>query len=405
MDLVIRNGLIEAQDQVLDVGIFEGKIARLATRLSDSAPVEIDAKGCIVAPGFVDAHVHMDKCLTANRSNNGRAFPTLDQMIAAQRSIKKGFTADDVCARALRAAAMSVRHGTTLIRTYVEADPIVEDRCVRGLLQAKAACKGALDIQTIAFPQEGWLASADGYELDSRPHVIQAMRQGTDVVGGNVNLALWQSDPIAQVAELFAIAREHNAHVDMHLDNSDNPVAFTLPYVAKKAIEYGWQGKVSVGHIPSLTAVPDPLAHRTIDLMKEARVNVCVLPTRIRLTRVRELLEAGVNVTFGTDNMQDAFVTMGDADMLKTMLLFAQVTNMGSDEELRQVFRICTVNGAKALGAEEGYGIAEGNRADLVVLEAPSVPEAIRYQARKRAVVKGGRLVAEGGHLRVPLQG
>jgi cytosine deaminase len=154
---------------------------------------------------------------------------------------------------------------------------------------------------------------------------------------------------------------------------------------------------VTVAHIPSLSAVPDRVARRTIDHVKEAGINVCVLPSRIRLTRVRELMEAGVNVTCGTDNMQDAFVGVGNGDLLEAMLLLAQVTRMGFDDELEKIFEMGTTRAAKALRIDGDYGIEEGKRADIVILEAASIPEAIRMQPSRRAVIKDGKVIVDHG--------
>lgn len=170
--------------------------------------------------------------------------------------------------------------------------------------------------------------------------------------------------------------------------------------MTEKTGEHGYQGRVSVDHIASLSQVPDRLAHRTIDLVKEAKLNVIVLPTRMRLTRVLELLEAGVNVAIGTDNQEDVFSHIGLAgDMLGAMLLLAQLLNLGHDEELVSIFQMGTYNAAKAMRLQDGYGAAEGNTVDLVVLEAGSVAEAIQYQARKKAVIKKGRMVVTDGRI------
>ncbi len=161
---------------------------------------------------------------------------------------------------------------------------------------------------------------------------------------------------------------------------------------------------MTVAHIPSLSAVPDRLAHNAIEMLKEARINVCVLPARIRLTRVRELLEAGVNVTCGTDNMQDPFIGLGDADLLGGMLLLAYITTMGYDDQLEMIFKTGTINAARALRIEKDYGVEEGKKADIVILEASSIPHAIRTQARRRGVIKAGRLVADKGRLLVSVK-
>jgi cytosine deaminase len=325
-------------------------------------------------------------------------------MIIAQRTLKESFTRKDVAERAQRAATMAAQNGTTVTRTYVEADPIVEYRVVDGILDAKHHLSRIMDLQTIAFPQEGWLASQDGSELESRPYIRESMKKGIDVVGGNVNRVVWASDPQKQVDDLFDLALEFDADIAIHLDNEYNAVAFTLPYVAQKTIEHGYQGRVSAAHIVSLALVPDRVAHETIDLVKEAQLNVCILPNVIRITRALELFEAGVNVMIGTDNLRDAFTHIGhgDADMLKAMLLFAQITNIGFDDQLEMVYRAGTYNAAKGLRIAESYGIQVGKRADIVVIEAENISEAIRRIPRRRASMKEGRIVALNGELVLP---
>ena len=397
MDLIVRNSFIAKMHKRMDIGVMRGKIVRVSSKIKESGRKEIDAEGGLTFPGFVDPHVHMDKSLLLGRIGKEQDFSTLVKKIATMRELKRSFTAEDVKHRMIQAARMAASRGTTVTRTHVEADPIVRFKCVQGALAARDACRDIIDIQTIAFPQEGWIKNRDGSELESRPFIREAIERGIDVVGGNVNRSVWESDAEQQVDELFSLAKQKNADIDMHLDNSDNAVAFTLPYVCRKTIEYGYQGRVTVAHIPSLSAVPDRVARRVIDRVKEAGLSVCVLPSRIRLTRVRELMDAGVNVTCGTDNMQDAFVGVGNGDLLEAMLLLAQVTEMGFDEELERIFELGTTHAAKALRIDRNYGIEEGKQADLVILEAPSVPEAIRLQPLRRAVIKRGNLVVDQG--------
>jgi cytosine deaminase len=404
MDVIVRNAFLPEKRENVDIGISGEKIARVSPKIRETGRTEIDAEGGLAFPGFVDPHVHMDKSLIRQRLMDKRDLSLLAQRIAANQEMKKSFTEEDVRDRMALAARMVVSRGTLVTRTHVETDPIVEFKCVHGALRAREDCRGIIDIQTIAFPQEGWVKNEDGSELGSRPFVREAMEKGMDVVGGNVNRLIWDSDSEAQVDDLFEIARQRDADIDMHLDNSDNPVAFTLPYVCRKTIQAGYQGRVTVSHIPSLSAVPDRIARRTIEQVREAGIHVCVLPIRIRLTRVWELIRAGVNVTCGTDNMQDVFIGLGTGDLLQAMLLLAHVTRTGFDDDLETIFRLGTVNAARALRIEKDYGIEEGKRADVVILEAESIPEAIRNQPARRAVIKKGRLVAEKGRLKNPQQ-
>lgn len=177
------------------------------------------------------------------------------------------------------------------------------------------------------------------------------------------------------------------------MDNWDSPEVFTLPYVARKTIAQGWQGRVAVSHIPSLSCVSDAVAADTIDLVRRADISVCVLPTRIRLTRVLELMEAGVNVACGTDNMRDPFVRFGDADPLKALLLLAQITDQLHNAGLERLWQTMTGNAARMLRLTD-HGLGAGCHADLVLFDARSVPQAILLQAPKLAVIKAGRQVA-----------
>jgi len=185
----------------------------------------------------------------------------------------------------------------------------------------------------------------------------------------------------------------HGCDIDHHLDNWDGAEAFTLPYLAHQTIAHGWQGRVTVSHIASLALVPDAQAADTIDLVRKAGVNVCVLPTRMRLTRVHELMEAGVNVVCGTDNLRDPFVRFGDADPLKALLLLAQITGQLSDARLERLWPLVTTNAARALRLPDRV-LAAGGLADLVVLDARSVPQAVLEQSARLAVFKRGRQVA-----------
>jgi len=400
MDLIIRGGRIDGREGLWDVGAAGDRIAAIAERLAGSAPTVLEARGGLISPSFVDAHTHLDKALTASRSAAAGRARSLADAITELRAIKRAFTAEDVCRRATRVVQMSVARGTGIIRSNAEADPFVDLTVIRGMLEARRANAGIADLHLTANPQEGWFHAEGGLEAESAPYVERALALGgLQAVGGNVNAALWPSSPERQVDEIFALAVRFDADLDLHLDNADVASAFTLPYVIEQTVAHGYQGRVTVGHIASLAAVGPPEAAAAIEGMRRARISVAVLPTRIRITRVRELVEAGVNVLCSTDNQRDPFVRHGNADMLAAMLLLAQLTRMMSDDELRAVWSMGTVNAARAVRLDAGYGFFPGGRADLVVLDEPSVPEAILHQAARRYVIKAGRLVAADGRL------
>ena len=350
-----------------------------------------DAAGRLVSPGFVDPHLHLDKCLTSRRSPG--TARNLDEAIRAVRAIKAGFTVADVAERGRRALRMGVQHGTVWARSNCEIDRSAGFRALEGLQQASCEMAAQVQLQLIAFPQEGWFDTPGTLEDGAGEFVTASLERGVKVIGGNVNGALWPSQPQDQVDATFALAAKHDCDIDYHLDNADVPHAFTLPYVAEKVIAQGWQGRVAVSHIASLAQVSDAQAAQTIDRVREADISVCVLPTRIRLTRVMELMEAGVNVACGTDNLRDPFVRFGDADPLKALLLLAQLTFNLSDAGLERLWATATTHAARMLRLPN-YGLAPGCAADLMVIDAPSAAQAILQQSPRLAVFKAGVQVA-----------
>ena len=387
----IRNAGLPMRDGRWQITIVGNRIGEIAADSGGPCGSDFDAGGRLVSSGFVDAHVHLDKALTSDRIRDGATI--LRDKVQAVRNIKSDFTVQDVFERATRALEMGMAHGTTTVRSHCEADRFVGQRAVQGLQQAATALAGKVDLQIIAFPQEGWFDSPESMEAGAGPYIAEAVANGVKIVGGNVNRKLWPSSPEQQVDETFALAAQHDCDIDYHLDNWDGADAFTLPYVARKTIEQGWQGRVAVAHIASLPWVSDGEASDAIELVKQADISVCVLPTRMRLTRVNELMEAGVNVVCGTDNLRDPFVRYGDADPLKALLLLAQITRQLDNAGLDRLWRTMTANAARMLRLKD-YGLEPGCFADLVLFDALSVSETILLQAPKLAVVKNGVQVA-----------
>ena len=397
-DWGIRNATLPGREGRWCIGVAAGRISHVeaddGARQAHGAGPLWDAQGRLVSPGFVDPHVHIDKALTSDRVADGADVAGLSEAIRAVRLLKADFTVADIASRAQRSLMMGLAHGTTTTRTNCEIDRFTGQRALHGIHAAAAAMAGKVDVQVIAFPQEGWFETPGTLEDGAGQFIAQALeRGGIQCVGGNVNRAIWPSDPERQVDETFALAAKHDCDIDYHLDNWDTPDAFTLPYVAQKTIDHGWQGRVAVSHIASLSAVSNAVAADTIALMKRADIQVCVLPTRMRLTRTLELMEAGVNVCCGTDNLRDPFVRFGDADPLKAMLLLAQLTQQLHNAGLEKVWQMMTTNAARMLRLKD-YGLAPGCAADLVVLDARSVPEALLLQAPRLAVIKAGVQVA-----------
>lgn len=396
LDLMIRNACLLGHSGRYDVGIADGVIQEVAPSLRTSGQEEIDAAGKLLSPGFVDAHLHLDKGMICDEYKHG--VTDLPDMILKMREFKQGATVENVRDRVLRGIAQAVRRGTTALRTNVEADPFFEYRAVEGVRLAVAEAKDLIDVQTIAFPQDGWFRTEGTLEAGCEPYIEESLRRGIDLVGGNVNQALWPSDPREQIDRIFTLAKRYDRGIDVHVDNSDNPAAFALPYLAQKTLREDYEGRVTVGHIASLARVPDDVAARTIRQVQQAGIHVGVCPTRIAVTRVKQLLDAGVNVFIGTDEVMGMYTRSGVADVLMVMWLLSLVTHLSTDADYEEIFKMGTYNGARAMGLSD-YGLVKGKAADLVLLDGTSPAEVICYHARRLLVLKRGRIVARDGTL------
>ena len=393
MDLIIRGGLLAGIDEVADIGIDGGRIVQIEAYIPERGAEEIDASGNLVSMGFIDAHIHADKAFTAGRIDHEIDAPDgYLGRVARARRVKESFDVQDVRRRASRLFEMAAASGTTTMRTQVELDPILGTVAAEGIRLAAADCSDIIHVQTVAFPQEGWLDC--GWEMDCRPDMRAGLEMGFDAVGGNINPELF-SDVREQIDDVLALAREFGIAVDIDLDIGANGVGYNLPYLARciEAMEFG--GHVTAAHLTALSHVPEPLRDRAIRAAAEAGISVCSPGNPA--TPIRSLLEAGVNVTLGTDNVRDAFSGLGNADMLDTGRFLARVNRMHRPAELAAMFAMCTRNAARALGLGEQLGLAVGRRADLVILETEDVEGAIRDVVARPYVIKGGRVIARYG--------
>ena len=396
VDILIQNVRLLGHAGRHDVAIRGERIWKLGKKLAVEAELVINGDGQLLTPGLVDAHNHLDKGMLTDACNIRVA--NLAEMIGIMRDLKRKETVQSTYDRILRGAYEGVVRGVTAMRTNVEADPFFRYKAVTAAMRAQKALRPVLDVEMIAFPQDGWFKTRGTMEAGCEPYIEEALRRGIDLVGGNVNGALWPSDPREQVDRMFALAKKYDRGIDAHVDNSDNPAAFTLPYIAEKTIEEGFEGRVTVGHIVSLSHVPDDVAARTIKLVAKARIHVGVQPTRVTLTRVKEFLDAGVNVFIGTDEVMGIYTRIGVADPLMVMWMLSLLTHLSSNEDYADIFQMGTYNAAKAMGLPD-YGLTKGSVADLVLFAGKTPAEIICYQRERLAVIKRGKLIAANGRL------
>jgi len=406
MDLIIRNARLRHRADLADVGIAGDRIEAIAPRIAGGATLEIDADGRLTTPSFVEPHIHLDKVLTAERAREN-ATNIFEDSIAIMREVKHAYTVEDVADRATRVIHWLVGHGVTLIRSYVDVDTIVGLRALDGVMAARERCRHLARIELIAFPQEGIWCDPGADEL-----MRAAVERGADVVGGMPYAEMIEADSDRHIDFAFDLARRFDKDVQMHVDETDDPGARTLHAYAVKAIRAGWQGRVTADHVTALAAYDDGYAAKVIALVARAGMSVVTLPTKLMrggirdkeprrrgLTRVKELLAAGVNVAYGQDVIQDGFLPVfGTGDPLQVGLLLAFGAQFSSRASIETLYDMATVNGARIMRRPD-HGLEVGRRADLVVVDAPSAHEAYRTQPPRLAVVHAGRVVARGGRV------
>lgn len=406
MDLIVRAARLRHREGLADIGIEGGRIVAIAPRLPGAGRAEVDAAGRLTTPTFVEPHIHLDKALTADRAreNTSNAF---EESIAIMREVKRAYTVDDVAQRATRVLRALVAYGVTFVRSYVDVDTITGLTALAGVVQARERCRHLAHVELIAFPQEGIFSDPGTDELLAR-----ALESGADVVGGMPHAELLEAESSRHTDFVFELARRFDRDVQMHVDETDDPGARTLHYYAVKAIREGHAGRVSADHVTALAAYDDTYAARVIALVARAGMNVVTLPSKLMrgglrdrqprrrgITRVQELLDAGVNVAYGQDVVQDGFLPVfGTGDPLQTGFLLAFAAQFHTRRAVETLYDMATVNGARLMRLPD-YGIEMGRRADLVVIDAPSVQEAYRLHAARVAVIHDGRIVARDGRV------
>ena len=398
--LLIRNATLPDGRTGLDVLCADGRIANLAPRISASAERTIDAGGMLVAPPFVDAHFHMDSTLTYGMPRVN-ASGTLLEGIALWGELKPTLTQDAIVGRALTYCDWAVGKGLLAIRSHVDtSDPRL--LAVEALLHVRERVKPYLDLQLVAFPQDGLLRSPGALH-----NLKRALSMGVDVVGGIPHFERTMADGAESVRILCEIAADLGKRVDMHCDETDDPMSRHVETLACQTQRLGLQGRVAGSHLTSMHSMDNYYVSKLIPLLREAGVaaianpliNITLqgrhdtYPRRRGMTRVPELLASGVPVAFGHDCVMDPWYPLGSGDMLEVAAMGLHVAQMTGPDAMRACFDAVTATPASILGLES-YGLAPGCRADLVLLQARDPVEAIRLRATRLAVVRAGRVVA-----------
>jgi cytosine deaminase len=401
MDLVIRNASLPDGRRGIDIAIEHGRIAVVGAQLPLAGAREIDAAGDLVTPPFVDAHFHMDATLSYGLPRVNRSG-TLLEGIALWGELKPELTQEALVERAMQYCDWAVARGLLAIRTHVD---VCDDRllAVEALLEVRRRVAPYLDLQLVAFPQDGLLRSPTAFA-----NLKRAIAMGVDVVGGIPHFERTMAQGAESVRLLCEFAAHQGLRVDMHCDESDDPLSRHIETLAYETQRLGMQGRVTGSHLSSMHSMDNYYVSKLLPLIYESGVaaianpliNITLqgrndtYPKRRGMTRVPELMAAGVDVAFGHDCVMDPWYGLGSGDMLEVAHMGLHVAQMTGQEAMHQCFLAVTETPARILGLD-GYGLAPGCHADLVLLDAASTVEAIRLRAPRRAVVRRGVVVSE----------
>ena len=405
LDLLIHNATLPDGRTGMSVAVQDGRITDVATGLPANlvqvqAQETVDAQGQLLSPPFVDAHFHMDATLSYGLPRINQSG-TLLEGIALWGELKPQLTQDAIVERALRYCDWAVAKGLLSIRSHVDTGD-ARMLAVEALLHVKKQVAPYLDLQLVAFPQDGILRDAKGFDK-----LKQALALGVDVVGGIPHFERSMDEGAQSVKLLCELAAEQGKMVDMHCDESDDPLSRHIESLAFQTQRLGLQGRVTGSHLTSMHSMDNYYVSKLIPLMAEAQVHVVsnplvnitlqgrhdTYPKRRGMTRVPELLAAGLTVAFGHDDVMDPWYGLGSADMLEVAHMGVHVAHMTSQAAMRQCFEAITTSPAKIIGLQ-GYGIAPGCNADMVLLQASNPLEAIRLRATRLKVWRRGKLVA-----------
>ena len=401
-DLLIRNARLPQRQDLVDIGVEDGAFARIGPHLRGNATREIDVEGRFVSPPLIDSHVHLDAVLTVGQPRHNQTG-TLIEGIHIWSERKQTLTHEDVKRRAIEAIKWEVAQGTLFIRSHVDiCDPKLT--ALRALLEVQQEVRDICEVQLVAFPQDGIGSFPDGAKL-----LEEAVRLGANVVGGIPHYEWTREMGVEDVHTAFEVARRHNRDIDCHCDETDDPSSRYTEVMVANTLKYGWEGRVTVSHCTAMHSWDNAFAFKLIHLLARARMNVVcnpfdnvtlqgrfdTYPKRRGMARLKELVEAGVNVSLGHDSIMDPWYPLGRGDMLSAASLALHLAQMSGHDEIATMYDLVTTKAAQTLNVADRYGIEAGKPANLIVLDAATPHDALRLIPARLYVIKDGRIVAQ----------
>lgn len=410
-DLIVKGGTLPSkvredgsikEGKIADIAIKDGKIAAIEPTITTEAGEIIDASGTLVAPPLVDPHFHMDATLSYGTPRIN-ASGTLLEGINLWGELKPIQTEEDIETRALAYCDWAASMGLLAIRTHVDTSDEDGLKGVRALLSVRDKVKDYIDLQLVAFPQDGYFRSPTAKDC-----TLRALDLGVDVVGGIPHFERTMEDGRRSVTELCEVAAERGLMVDMHCDESDDPLSRHIEQLALETQRLGLQGRVAGSHLTSMHSMDNYYVSKLLPLIAEAEVSAIpnplinivlqgrhdTYPKRRGQTRVPEMLKQGIRVGFGQDCVLDPWYSLGTADMLDVAFMGLHVAQMTSPADMRKCFDMVTIDSAAIMGLED-YGLVVGKKASLVLLDANDPIDAIRLRATRLTVIAKGKVISQ----------
>ena len=385
MNYILKNGYLPFVNEIQDVYIKDGLVEKIGR---DIKPIDLDTKmidleNRLVINGFVDGHMHLDKALIGEKVINKSG--TLYEAIEIMSKYKHDMTKEDVKERSKKILDLSFKNGTRFLRTHIDVDDKIQLKSIEALLELKEEYKELIDVQIVAFPQDGIIKNSRSYF-----YLEEALKMGTDVVGG---IPAIEEDPIKHMNMIFDLAMKYDVDIDMHIDETDDASSLIINDLAKLTIANGYIGRVTAGHCCSLAANEEEIILPIVELIKKAKINIISLPStnlylqgrgdKINIRRgiapVKYLLDHDIPVAIGSDNIRDPFNPFGNGNLLEEILIAAHGCHMGGEKDLNKLFDMVSIIPGEALKFD--YDIKEGNKANFIVIDAETKVDSIIRQA------------------------
>lgn len=402
MDLIIRNAKLREFNYLVDIAIKDGTFKEIKKSIAIKSTNEIDALGNLVSPPFIESHVHLDSSQTVGDPRYNESG-TLLEGIQIWGEKKENLTKDEIKNNAIETIKWEIANGVLKIRTHTDSTE-KNLMTLEALLEVKEEMKEFVDIQIVAFPQDGIFAYKGMDEL-----LVEAIKMGADVIGGIPQVELTREDGIKSIEYIFKLGNKYKKLIDIHTDETGDDHSRFTEVIAKNTIINGMEGLVTASHATAMHNYNNDYASKLIGILKRANVNIVTNPSSNAIlqnrldgyprkrghTRVDQLLANNVNISIGNDNIMDPFGPLGKGNMLQAAHILLHTAHLSGNKQILELFDMITTKGARTLSEEEGYGIKVGNQADFIILDAKDEKEAIRLTSECLYVIRKGKIISE----------